>query len=803
MFQMSRAPFSLLRFVVLMWAVVQIAGCGSPEERAQNHYERGMQLLAKNDYAKATVEFKNALQLKKDMLGAWRGLAQVEQHNGDWTSVAQILRKVVEIDPKDLDAHLRLARLYVLSNALDEAVKEAEAAEKLNARDASVLALRAAIQLKLNDPAGAVRAAQSSLKAKPGNTEALIVLSAERVSQNDFDGALKILNSAPEGQADELGVQLFKMKIYEQMGNQQQVEVLLRKLVALYPKEASFRKQLVKYYVAQKRLDEAEKEVRAIAKEDPANIEAGLDVVRFLSSFRGPAAAEKELSARIGAGGDVFQYKMLLADVYLAERKPEEATRLLEELVHSASSDNTALAAKIKLAETQLRNHNLEATQALVAEILSKDARNGAGLKLRAMLAMERGQYDAATSDLRQALAEQPRSTELMLLQAVVYERQGEIELADRQYADALRVSNFQPAIGLNYAAFLRRRGNAARAEDVLTELLSHAPRNVGVLSALAEIRLARRDWSGAQEIADTLRKVSDNQSTADQILAAALSGQQKYDESVGLLQNAYAAVPGSPRPMYALVNTLMRAGKSDRARAFLQTVLAKDPANTDALVLLASVQLANNEQDKALSTLQTAIQHKPKNTVGYRALANLHLQRGEVDEALKTIKTGLEDQPKSASLRLVLAGVLERKGDYDAAIREYEDLLKQQAGSMIVANNLASLLSDHRTDKGSLDRAYALAVALRKSEVPQFKDTLGWIHYRRGEYKDAVPLLEDAVKQLPDAALARYHLGMTYVAMGETAKASEQLGKGLELTAADAELKGKLQTALQQLGKS
>ena len=53
-------------------------GLGSPEDRAQSYYERGMKLLSQQDYVKASIEFKNALQLKKDLVGAWRGLAEIE-----------------------------------------------------------------------------------------------------------------------------------------------------------------------------------------------------------------------------------------------------------------------------------------------------------------------------------------------------------------------------------------------------------------------------------------------------------------------------------------------------------------------------------------------------------------------------------------------------------------------------------------------------------------------------------------------------------------------------------------------------
>jgi tetratricopeptide (TPR) repeat protein len=117
----------------------------------------------------------------------------------------------------------------------------------------------------------------------------------------------------------------------------------------------------------------------------------------------------------------------------------------------------------------------------------------------------------------------------------------------------------------------------------------------------------------------------------------------------------------------------------------------------------------------------------------------------------------------------------------------------------MIVANNLASLLTDHRTDRASHERAYTLALGLRKSQVPQFKDTLGWIHYHRGEHKVALSYLEEAAAELPNVALVRYHAGMNYVALGEPAKASEHLKKALELASADAALGAKIRTALAQ----
>ena len=125
---------------------------------------------------KASIEFKNALQLKKDLVGAWRGLAQIEERNQNWEALFAILRTITDLDKNDVDTKLRLARLMLMANQLDQALQTVNAATELDGRNVGARVLRAAILLKLNDNKGAIEEAQAALQADPKNNEAVIVL---------------------------------------------------------------------------------------------------------------------------------------------------------------------------------------------------------------------------------------------------------------------------------------------------------------------------------------------------------------------------------------------------------------------------------------------------------------------------------------------------------------------------------------------------------------------------------------------------------------------------------------------------
>ena len=793
-----------IRVAFCLAAVIALSGCTSKDEKAKAYYDQGMKFVAAHDTAKATVEFKNAVQLKKDYTAAWLQLAKIEEDSRNYGAAASDLQTIIELQPNDVESRVKLARLLLVGGKATDALKIIDAGDASQNQNANILALKATILFRLRESTQAVELAHTALNIDPKNAAAMSVLAADRLAHGEAQAALEILDSAELAtDGKDLGIELGKLRILDQIRDWPREETLLKKLIAQYP-DQGFQNQLVRIYLLQKRPDDAVKELRANADNKPNDPAPELALVRLLASFKGPQAAHQELEDRIKAGikagNDVFIYQLALAQFDYSQGDFDSSKHLLESLIASAPAKD-ALTARVTLAQMYVNRKQLDEAEPLVSQILQQDGRNTSGLALRASIRMNRGQFEPAIADLRTALNDQPHSTELMILLGTAYERNGAIELADRQFADALRTSNYDPGVGLAYVAFLQRRGSGDRAEEILTDLVSRWPQNKQLLSKLADAKLARKDWVGAEAIAEKLKKLGGDTTNADEILGAALLAQDKSGQAIDALQSAYTASPSAVPPMLNLVRAYVHVKQTDKAITLLQNVLKADPANAEAYVLLGDIAQLNNSTQQAIDNFKKAIEKQPKETIGYQALANLYLTHNNLAEAQKVIQTGLQQLPESGSLRLMWAGTLEQKGDYDGAIAQYQTMLDKDPSSLIVINNLASLLADHKTDKASRDRAQSLVAPLRKSPIPQFKDTLGWVSYQNGNYREAIPLLEQAAAALQNDPDVHYHLGMAYIAAGQLAKAAEQLNLALGKGPND-DLKKKIEAGLQATTK-
>ena len=779
-----RYALSWARLLVLASAVV-LAACDSAEERVAKHQERGLELVAEGEYAKAGLEFRNALKLDDGFVPAHFEMAKLYEREQNFQGVVAHLNRIIEFEPGHVGARVKLAQIMMLVDRLDEAETHVAAALEAAPQDSEVLATKAAFALRQGDVAGALNAARAALEADPGNAAAGMVLIDERIRADDLERALELVEGYLAGDEKNVAFNLVKLQLLQNMGYETAVETHLLRLAEIFPDLPQFRTLLAQYYDRQGDTAAAEAQMRAIAEADPSNAAAALDVARFLIRGEGVEVGRAELERLIATAEDKFTFQMALAQLDHGTGREAEARALIEEIIASGGDADDVNAARVQLARFRLAGEDRAGARGLVEAVLAADANNVDALAIRAALLIDEEDYDAAILDLRTALHEAPRNVMLLQLAATAQERNGNPELAGERMAAAMRLSGYAPDSVLRYVRFLRGRGELNATETVLEEAVRRQPGERELLAALGMARLRLGDWGGAEAAAAGLRALGNPEAgrAAERIRAAALSGQEKFAEALDVLRRIAENPDETGSTIGAIVRTYVTAGQTEEAVAFVESELAKAPEDPLALRLRGALHQLAGEADEAEARYRAVIAARPDGPGGYAVLARFYLAEDQDAEAEQALRGGLAAVPDNPGLLLGLAYLLEAQGDFDAAIELYGRLYEVRPDSVVAANNFASIVADHRADDpASLERAFSAAKRLRTSKVPHSQDTYGWLQYLRGDYNGALRSLIPVAEALPDNPWVRYHIGMTYAKLGKGAEARPHLEAALDL---------------------
>jgi tetratricopeptide (TPR) repeat protein len=103
--------------VITLCAAIALAGCA--EEDPQQYLNEGKALVEKGEIKSARVLFKNALQIQPKFAKAYYELALLDEKNQDWAAMRRNLQDVVMLDPKHVDALVKLGLAHRLAGQLD------------------------------------------------------------------------------------------------------------------------------------------------------------------------------------------------------------------------------------------------------------------------------------------------------------------------------------------------------------------------------------------------------------------------------------------------------------------------------------------------------------------------------------------------------------------------------------------------------------------------------------------------------------------------------------------------------------
>ncbi len=621
----------------------------------------------------------------------------------------------------------------------------------------------------------------------------------------------------------------------------------LLKVRELAPQNNAARSKLALGFMAIGQAAEARKEAISILKQDPANSDA---ILVLADSSRGKeeiASAEQELAKfpqkntaafhlanaslaikknDLGAASDEVQQAiaadpkssrahLVMAYLYLLRKNPSHADpefKAAAELAPVRSEE------QIKYAEFQAANGAADAARALLQQVTKKAPDYLPAWRSLAQLAFVEKKYDEALSFLENIFSRDPDNPDAGLLQAQVWMAKGDPAKGIATLDRLNHTYPNNPVIKYQLARAYVLSKSLTQAAAALEQVIAAKPDFAEAILLLAELNLRAGKAQTVVTAMEDLLKVRPDLAQAKVLLASAYQASGRLDDAASLFREQVQKTPESPDAHFVLGVILRQQNKNTEARGEfektselmpdnwlaidhivemdigeknfadatprVEAYVARKPNEAPGHYMLGKIYSAQQDWAQAESELKKAVDLDPNFGVAYNGLVSVYMTQNKLPQAIAELESALKQRPGDARVLLTMGLIYDQMKDYTKARDAYEKALVANPNAVVALNNLAYIYGERFNQ---LDRAYELAQKARnlQPEDGSIADSLGWILYKRGNYQQALSLLQESSGKLPDNPEVQFHLGMTASMMGQTEVARAALEKAAHATAA------------------
>jgi tetratricopeptide (TPR) repeat protein len=289
-----------------------------------------------------------------------------------------------------------------------------------------------------------------------------------------------------------------------------------------------------------------------------------------------------------------------------------------------------------------------------------------------------------------------------------------------------------------------------------------------------------------------------------------------QLDHALGLIAEARRIAPEDPRPLDAMFNVALNAGRLDEAEEALNALEQRLPGDAQTLQQRAMLSEQRGDRRKALELQRAAVERRPSALL-LIGLANLEMRQGEMPAARSTLEDLLRLVPGLSSGEDLLAQLELEAGDPARAADLYAALARRRPGFAVLSNlGLSQLLLGRYGEAAtSLRSAYALepgtfstALNLADAETLLGRRAAGESLYRRvlelvshdptqdgwqllaakaqaqahlGRRTEAAATIQQAVVAAPNNPEVAFDAALVYSVIGDTASARASADRALD----------------------
>ncbi|GAC1431639.1 MAG: hypothetical protein NVS1B11_01020 [Terriglobales bacterium] len=741
-------------------------------------------------YPDSVNAYKRGLQQQPSSIAGLSGLAQTYAKMGRGAEAQDILKKVLEANPRSVN-DLLLAGELALTADPSKALELLKRGDALSPSARSELLIARAYQ-RLNQPEASKQYLQRAESRDPNNPDVLRAVAAFYRDAGQYDPAIASLKKAIGRAPDALPELAYT---YQLSGKRKEAADAYEQAANRSTRDANLQLSAAQAVVNVGGFERAGTFLKRAEAVDPNSYR--------LHAIRGQIASLEDHNDEA-----ITEYKFAIN--HLPESVPEGP-------LYPVSLHLSLFEMYQRTEDAAAGNNELEAARATLAKITGvEEASRPEFLRLRALVEADSNQFDAAEKDLKTALGIDPNNINLMLNYANLLWKTNRKQDAFTMYAQALSIDpNSHSALtALGYLS--RETADAATAEKYFTKLQSAYPNDFVSYLALGDLYTSARKFPEAQQSYERAHQLAPGNAlvvaggTNCALEAQQLPAAKKWLERA----DANPAIARNPQVMRERERYLTRTGQYEESAKLGYQVLEKLPRDPEAPVYLAYDLVFLNRYEEAAEIVKKYEPILPKDKdlhliAGYVLTHNGHSREAEAEFtkalALEPTATGYvnrgyvrNDLREATKAEQDFVAALKLRPDYGEAHLglAYSYLQLRRAKPALKEADLAGkMMGESASTHLARAEAYRQQIMFRKAEgeyraaltfAPKDVQThfaLADALYRLHRYADSIEALKSALGLGPNDALVYAEMARSYAQLGRTEDTIQAISQAEKLS--------------------
>lgn len=482
------------------------------------------------------------------------------------------------------------------------------------------------------------------------------------------------------------------------------------------------------------------------------------DHLRALQHYQ--AAYEQDFKS------DTLKFK--IAEQLVTLGRIAEAKPLIEDL-DLDDADLYLLKARVASIELDMDLAIKEVDEALKRLIKTQDQRRIRETSLmKVALLSDARRYKESIAELKKFIKNDPNDEIAYYFLGKIYSAVLEKENAIKAFQKALRLrpgfTTAAKALGLQYEL----SGNVPKAIGVYENALEHSSQDSGLRQKLASLYLAEEQFENSLRHLKVLILENPNDPQLQLRTALIYFKLNQFEDAKGLFIRLTENDRIAHDRIYFYLGALHeQQDQYKEAVESFRRISVDSQYFVDSQLQIARLLSTHLQQeDRAIEGLAEATKLRPYNKELYLALAGYFERRSLLAESIRVMNQATRFIQKDEELHFVLGSFYDKAGDFKAGIGQMQIVLDVNPNHAHALNHIGYVYAQKDIKLTEAEKLLRKAVQLEPKNG-FIVDSLGWLYYKKGDYKKAQAVLERATKLAPNEPVIMEHLADVYLKLG------------------------------------